>query len=61
MYYLCNGKNPVCCDSIFCHLNGGECCHTSKAEYSENIGRQKELKFVRTLNDDLWEIENKEE
>lgn len=37
--YLCNGMCPECRMSAGCYINGGECSHTSKVKYSENIER----------------------
>lgn len=26
--FLCDGKDPKCCNSFGCYMNGGECRHT---------------------------------
>lgn len=37
VFYLCNGKNPVCSKCAGCYLIGGECRHTRNLEYSNTI------------------------
>lgn len=34
-FYLCNGKNPLCNASAGCHLNGGNCHHTTGETYAK--------------------------
>lgn len=33
-FYICNGQNPLCCNSTGCHNNGGNCRHTANETYS---------------------------
>lgn len=34
-FYICNGQNPLCCNSTGCHNNGGNCWHTANEAFSE--------------------------